>query len=210
MTGSAECGPTSAPRRRTDEPDTDTPSPAQRAPVTVVHLRSATLRRCPPAPPRRPGRCRRRSEDSGTYGSTNTAPPPPGSACRTHRPSGPTALLDPRTCWRADWTRTGLFGRTGEIGPQRLENLLRNPRLATGSVAADAMRATVDIGCSGGRRTTIGVSPQPAQAAVASARTDPRLVSGSSVRTTGTPRAVLDTTWCAVQLRGGKTESGGG
>ncbi|MET8745629.1 hypothetical protein [Streptomyces sp. NPDC004728] len=86
---------------------------------------------------------------------------------------------------------------------------MRNPRLATGSVAADAMRATVDIGCSGGRRTTIGVSPQPAQAAGASARTDPRLVSGPSVRTTGTPSAA-GTTWCAVQLQGGKTKSGGG
>ncbi|MGW1405356.1 hypothetical protein [Streptomyces sp. NPDC002403] len=36
-----------------------------------------------------------------------TRPPPsPGSACRSHRPFGPTALLDPRTCWRADSTRT--------------------------------------------------------------------------------------------------------
>ncbi|MFB6878923.1 hypothetical protein [Streptomyces sp. NPDC056323] len=86
---------------------------------------------------------------------------------------------------------------------------MRNLRLATGSVAADAMRATVDIGCSGGRMTTIGVSPQPAQTAGASARTDPRLVSGPSVRTTGTPGAA-GTTWCAVQLQGGKTESGGG
>ncbi|MFE5095417.1 hypothetical protein ACFRCI_34995 [Streptomyces sp. NPDC056638] len=54
------------------------------------------------------------------------------------------------------------------------------------------------------------MSPQPAPAAVASARTDPRLVSGPSVRTTGTPSAALGTTWCAVQLQGGKTESGGG
>ncbi|MFC9621935.1 hypothetical protein ACFTXM_18745 [Streptomyces sp. NPDC056930] len=90
---------------------------------------------------------------------------------------------------------------------------MRNPRLATAStasVAADAMRATLRNGCSGVRRTAIGVSPQPAPAAVASARTDPRLVSGPSVRTTGTPSAALGTTWCAVQLQGGKTESGGG
>ncbi|MFV5993979.1 hypothetical protein ACNPQM_16360 [Streptomyces sp. NPDC056231] len=87
---------------------------------------------------------------------------------------------------------------------------MRNPRLATGSVAADAMRATVHIGCSGGGRTTIGVSRQPAPAAVASARTDPRFASGSSARTTGTRRAALGTTWCAVRLQGGKTESGGG
>ncbi|MFE7353707.1 hypothetical protein ACFU8Q_11000 [Streptomyces sp. NPDC057543] len=96
------------------------------------------------------------------------------------------------------------------IGPQRVENLLRNPRLATGSVAADAMRATVHIGCSGGRRTTIGVSPQPAPAVVASARTDPRFASAPSVRTTGTSSAALGITWCAVQLQGGKIESGGG
>ncbi|MGW0633251.1 hypothetical protein [Streptomyces sp. NPDC002758] len=87
---------------------------------------------------------------------------------------------------------------------------MRNPRLATASVAAGAMRATVHSGCSGGRRATIGVSPQPAPAAVASARTDPRFVSGPSVRTTGTPSAALGTTWCAVQLQGGKIESGGG
>ncbi|MFB7916027.1 hypothetical protein [Streptomyces sp. NPDC056061] len=87
---------------------------------------------------------------------------------------------------------------------------MRNPRLATASVAADAMRATVDIGCSGGRRTTIGVSPQPALAAAASARTDPRLVSGPSARTTGTPSAALGTTWSAVQFQRGKNESGGG
>ncbi|MFE5113837.1 hypothetical protein [Streptomyces sp. NPDC056663] len=87
---------------------------------------------------------------------------------------------------------------------------MRNPRLATTSVAAHAMRATVHIGCSGDRRTTIGVSPQPAPAAVASARTDPRFVSGPSVRPTGTPSAALGTTWSAVQLQGGKIESGGG
>ncbi|MEE1805439.1 hypothetical protein, partial [Streptomyces sp. BE133] len=87
---------------------------------------------------------------------------------------------------------------------------LRNPRFATASIAADAMRATVHNGCSGGRRTTIGVSPQPAPEAVASAHTDPRLVSGPSVRTNGTPSAALGTTWCAAQLQGGKTESGGG
>ncbi|MFB6986902.1 hypothetical protein [Streptomyces sp. NPDC056304] len=87
---------------------------------------------------------------------------------------------------------------------------MRSPRLATTSVAADAMRATVYIGCSGGRRTTIGVSPQPAPAAVACPRTDPRLASGPSVRSTGTPRAALGTTWSAVQPQGGKNESGGG
>ncbi|MFV6051885.1 hypothetical protein ACNPQN_43080, partial [Streptomyces sp. NPDC056297] len=90
------------------------------------------------------------------------------------------------------------------------ESLLRNPRLATASVAADAMRATVHIGRSGGRRTAIGVSLQPALAAVASARTDPRLVSEPSVRTTGSPREALGTTWCAVQFQGGRNESGGG
>ncbi|MER6104613.1 hypothetical protein ABT115_20395 [Streptomyces sp. NPDC001832] len=87
---------------------------------------------------------------------------------------------------------------------------MRNPRFATASVAADAVRAMVHIGCSGGRRTTIGVSPQPAPAAVASARTDPRLVSGPSVRTTGTPSAALGTTWSAVHLQGGRIERGGG
>ncbi|MEW2486573.1 hypothetical protein [Streptomyces sp. NPDC048411] len=54
------------------------------------------------------------------------------------------------------------------------------------------------------------MSPQPAPAAVASARTDPRSVSGPPARTTGTPGAALGTTWCAVQLQGGKIESGGG
>lgn len=72
------------------------------------------------------------------------------------------------------------------------------------------MRATVQNGCSGGRRTTIGVSPQPAPAAVASARTDPRFVSGPSARTTGTPSVALGTTWYAVQFQGGKIDSGGG
>ncbi|MER5852212.1 hypothetical protein ABT126_35735 [Streptomyces sp. NPDC002012] len=54
------------------------------------------------------------------------------------------------------------------------------------------------------------MSPQPAPAAVASARTDPRFVSGPSARTTGTPSAALGTTWYAVQFQGGKLESGGG
>ncbi|WP_405683224.1 hypothetical protein [Streptomyces sp. NBC_00057] len=86
---------------------------------------------------------------------------------------------------------------------------MRNPRLATASVAAGAMRATVRNGCSGGRRATIGVSRQPAPA-VASARTDPHLASRPSARATGTPTAALGTTWCAVQLHGGKIESGSG
>lgn len=106
-------------------------------------LRRTAIRLCLPARPRRPGRCRRRSQHPGTYGSTNTAPTSPGWTCRSHRPSGPTALLDSRTCGRADRARQELFGRTGEIGPQRLENLLRNPRLATASIASDAVRATV-------------------------------------------------------------------
>ncbi|MER6501080.1 hypothetical protein ABT218_17235 [Streptomyces sp. NPDC001455] len=54
------------------------------------------------------------------------------------------------------------------------------------------------------------MSPQPAPAAVASARTDPRFVSGPSDRTTGTPSAALGTTWSALQLQGGKNESVGG
>ncbi|MFB7008737.1 hypothetical protein ACFCZY_15380 [Streptomyces sp. NPDC056237] len=54
------------------------------------------------------------------------------------------------------------------------------------------------------------MSLQPALAAVASARTDPRLVSEPSVRTTGSPREALGTTWCAVQFQGGRNESGGG
>ncbi|MFJ5724838.1 hypothetical protein [Streptomyces sp. NPDC093149] len=54
------------------------------------------------------------------------------------------------------------------------------------------------------------MSPQPAPAAAAAVRTDPRPVSGPSVRTTGTPRAALGTTWSAVQLQGGRIESGGG
>ncbi|MEU9621223.1 MULTISPECIES: hypothetical protein [unclassified Streptomyces] len=87
---------------------------------------------------------------------------------------------------------------------------MRNPHLATAWAAVDAMRAMVHNGCSGGRRTTIAVSPQPAPATVASARTDPRSVSGPSVRTTGTPSAALGTTWCAVQLQGDKIGSGGG
>ncbi|MEU0831353.1 hypothetical protein [Streptomyces sp. NPDC005969] len=87
---------------------------------------------------------------------------------------------------------------------------MRNPRLATASVAADAMRATMHIGCSGGRRTTIAVSRQPAPAAVASARTDPRFVSGPSARTGGTRSAAPGATWSAVRLQGGKIESGGG
>ncbi|MFB6783640.1 hypothetical protein ACFCX0_41685 [Streptomyces sp. NPDC056352] len=54
------------------------------------------------------------------------------------------------------------------------------------------------------------MSPQPAPAAVASARTDPRFVSGPSVRITGTPSAALGTTWSVVQRQGGRNESGGG
>ncbi|MFF8912896.1 hypothetical protein ACF08M_06110 [Streptomyces sp. NPDC015032] len=87
---------------------------------------------------------------------------------------------------------------------------MRNPCLATTSVAAGAMRATVHNGGSGGRRTTIGVRPQPAPAAGASARTDPPFVSGPSDRTTGTPNVAPGTTWCAVPLQVGKIESGGG
>ncbi|MEU1629564.1 hypothetical protein ABZ746_30500 [Streptomyces sp. NPDC020096] len=78
----------------------------------------------------------------------------------------------------------------------------------TASVTADAMRVTVHSGCSDGRRTTIGVSPQPATAAVASARTDPRLASRLSARTTGTPSVALGTKSCADEIQGGTIESG--
>jgi hypothetical protein len=83
-------------------------------------------------------------------------------------------------------------------------------RLMTASVAADAMPATVHSGCSGRRGTTIGVLPQPAAAPVASARTDPRLASRLSARTTRLPSVALSTTSCASTIRGGTIESGGG
>ncbi|MEV7236016.1 hypothetical protein AB0N06_19070 [Streptomyces sp. NPDC051020] len=54
------------------------------------------------------------------------------------------------------------------------------------------------------------MSPQPARVAVASARTDPRFVSGPSAHTTSNRSAAPGTTWSAVRLQGGKIESGGG